>query len=178
MSQIDEFSSLTSVSEALKGAIDPAVAAKALGPGRLAQRAWFSVNGDVERAHTCGTYLAKPRRAGEPPVFVVYTDTRTRAVDFSANKEVYLARMAAAGFAFSDMRFLQTKNPPKKKTAEGHVSASSAPAPVPLPPLSPSEEQEVAQAVSSLPAGLREKVQKAMSASLRREKADSSRNGA
>ncbi len=166
MQHVDEFAGSEGIGDALRGLLDSPEARRAMGPGRMAQQAWYRMNGDIERAHTCGTYVAKGRRPGEAPKFVVYTDTRTRAVDFRANREVYLARMAAAGFEFSDIEFKQTKRPPQERSS-ARAKAKAAPAP---PELTPEEESRVREAVANQPKNLREKAYKAMCASLRRQK--------
>ena len=35
-------------------------------------RAWHAVNGDIERAHTTGTFVRDPRRGESGPVLVVH----------------------------------------------------------------------------------------------------------
>ncbi len=174
LTHVDEFSGSQGVSEALRGLLDSPEARRAMGPGRMAQQAWYRVNGDIERAHTCGTYVAKGRRPGDAPKFVVYTDTRTRAIDFRANREVYLARMAAAGFEFSDIEFKQTKRPPQEKRPEGRGAAKKA-APS-LPELTDEEERSVREAVAGQPESIREKAYKAMCASLRLQKQSDAQN--
>lgn len=176
MTKVDEFASLTSAGDAVRSLLDTPEARRAMGPARQAQRAWMQVNGPVEREHTCGTFLAKPRRLGEAPLFVVYTDTRARAVDFNANREVYRARMAAAGWEFSDITFKQDRRPASERAKK--AARPQRPAAPELPRLTESEERQARDAVAELPEKLREKVYKAMCASLRRDKADSSRNGA
>lgn len=174
MMQVDEFASLTSAGDAVRQLLETPEARRAMGPARQAYRAWMQVNGPVEREHTCGTYLAKPRRPGEAPLFVVYTDTRARAVDFNANREVYRARMAAAGWEFSDITFKQDRRPSKERAKkDAHAQKPSAPE---LPALTPAEEADARDAVAALPDGLREKAYKAMCASLRRSKTESSKN--
>lgn len=42
-------------------------------------RAWHAVNGDIERAHTTGTFVRDPRRGESGPVLVVYVDSLSRA---------------------------------------------------------------------------------------------------
>lgn len=171
---VDEFSNMSSIKDALKGVFDTPSARRAMGPARQAQRCWYQVIGPVEREHTCGTYLAAPRRPGEKPMFVVYTDTRARAVDFNANREVYRARMAAAGWDFGEIVFKQTKRPraEKKKTAQREAKD----APALLPELTAEEEAYVRAAVAGQPEHLREKAYKAMSASMRRRKLDGTQN--
>lgn len=173
LTRIDEFSGSQGVGEALRGLLESPEARRAMGPGRLAQQAWYRVNGDIERAHTCGTYVAKGRRPGDAPKFVVYTDTRTRAVDFRANREVYLARMAAAGFEFSDIEFKQTKRPPQEKREARSRAAKAAPR---LPELTDEEERRVREAVADQPESIREKAYKAMCASLRLQKQSDAQN--
>lgn len=87
---------------------------------------WNAVNGEVERRATCGVYVAPASRPGDDPVLVVYVDTRPRATDFMANREVYLARLANAGLRFSELRFRPTKRPPRKGPRD---QAPAAPAP-------------------------------------------------
>lgn len=171
---VDEFSNMSSIKDALKGVFDTPSARRAMGPARQAQRCWYQVIGPIEREHTCGTYLAAPRRPGEKPMFVVYTDTRARAVDFNANREVYRARMAAAGWDFGEIVFKQTKRPraEKKKAAQREAKA----APALLPELTAEEEAYVRAAVAGQPEHLREKAYKAMSASMRRRKLDGTQN--
>ena len=74
-------------------------------------RAWHAVNGDIERAHTTGTFVREPRRGEDGPVLVVYVDSRSRATDFAANSEVYVARLANAGLSFSKVEFRLSKYP-------------------------------------------------------------------
>ena len=114
-------------------------------------RVWHAVNGDIERAHTTGTFVRDPRRGESGPVLVVYVDSRSRATDFSANSEVYLARLANAGLAFSKVEFRLSKYARDK-------------APVPL---SREESAEIERACAELPSTLRESVSRAMSASYR-----------
>ena len=171
----DEFASSQGVGEALRGLLDSPQARRAMGPGRMAQQAWYRVNGDIERAHTCGTYVAKGRRPGDLPTFVVYTDTRTRAIDFRANREIYLARMAAAGFEFSNIEFKQTKRPPREKE-DGTARPGKKPAAAALPELTAAEEARVREMVAGQPENIRERAYKAMCASLRLQKHESAQN--
>ncbi len=175
MTKVDEFASLTSAGDAVRQLLETPEARRAMGPARQAQRAWMQVNGPVEREHTCGTYIAGPKRAGEAPLFVVYTDTRARAVDFNANREVYRARMAAAGWEFSDITFRQDRRPASERAHKEAGAKKRASAPEP-PALTAEEEAEAREATAKLPDTLREKVYKAMCASLRRSKTDVSKN--
>ncbi|WP_321973026.1 hypothetical protein [Paratractidigestivibacter sp.] len=175
MSRTDEFAAAQGVGDALRGLLDTPQAKRAMGPGRLAQQAWYRVNGDIERAHTRGTYLTRGRRSGDAPTFVVYTDTRTCAIDFRANREVYLARMAAAGFEFSDIEFRQDRRPAQKEAA-GRARSAKKPAAPRLPELTAEEEARIRAAVEDQPENLRERAYKAMCASVRRQKYDSAQN--
>ena len=166
-------------------------AAGMLDASRRARIVWDRVNGDVERAHTCGVYVAEARRAGQDPVLCVYVDSRARAVDFRANREVYLARLAAAGLRFSDLRVEQSRYAATGAAsceragavvgtgaaagAAGAAGASGAagthahthahlsqPAPEPL---DPEVREEVEDLVGRLPEGLRQSVERAVAAS-------------
>lgn len=143
-----------------------------MGEGRSAGMAWHSVNGDIERKHTTGVFVGKPRRPGEAPVLCVYVDSRMRAVDFRANREVYLARLWAAGYSFSDVRFLENRRPVAKKAAEKGAAPATARASRQMEPLSAEEQSQVDSACAGLPPKLRERLSKAMSASMRRQKSE------
>lgn len=142
-----------------------------LSRNQRAAHAWFSVNGDVERAHTCGVYLKKAGRNGGGPVLGVYVDSSSRVADFRVNKELYLARLANAGFAVSDIDFRLSRTPrvssARPKTDVRRESESRKPA---LPALTEHERDEVSARVQGLPDGLAEAAGRAMSLSLRREK--------
>lgn len=175
MTKVDEFAGIESVGQALQGLLDTPEATAKMSLGRRVARAWHRLCGPVEREHTCGIYIRKPRRPGEAPILGVYVDTAPRAADFRANREVYLARLSMEGFEFSDIRFEKTRRPVAKKEAP---AKKPGPAPAPeLPELTPEEERTVREAVSGQPESIREKAYKAMSASLRRQKYESSRNG-
>lgn len=138
-----------------------------------ATRAWYAVNGDIERAHTTGTFVREPRRGETGPVLVVYVDSRARATDFAANSEVYLARLANAGMSYSKVEFRLSKYPRRPAEAgPGRASAVAvapgAQAARPLPPLSREEEDEIEVLLARVPEGMREDVRKAMRASYAR----------
>ena len=128
-------------------------------------RAWFAVNGDTERAHTVGTFVEPPRRAGALPVLVVYVDSKSCEVDFMANREVYLARLAQAGLSFSEVRFKQSKRPAPDRSRR----AVEAPAPE-LPQLSAEEERGLEELLANVPEELRASVSQAVRVSMRAEK--------
>lgn len=150
------------------------------GAGRDVTRAWYAANGDIERAHTTGTFVREPRRGEGGPVLVVYVDSKARVTDFSANSEVYLARLANAGHPFHKVEFRLSRYPRRQaadgaggshgatSTAPGAAAASpvSRPAP-PAPPreLTAGEREEIEGLCSELPDSLRDVVSRAMRAS-------------
>ena len=128
-------------------------------------RAWHAVNGDIERAHTTGTFVREPRRGESGPVLVVYVDSRSRATDFSANSEVYLARLANAGHPFCKVEFRLSKYPRRPPAPGGEKNVSPAAAAAPRRALTHRERDEIESLCSNLPASLRATVSRAMSAS-------------
>lgn len=179
MPKVDEFRNLSSVGDALSGVLDSPEALAKMSLGRRASRAWFKVNGDIERTHTTGIYVRKPRRAGGLPTLGVYVDSAARAVDFRANREVYLARLAMAGLEFADIKFEKTHRPVGERRADkpatGAAGADGAPEAL-LPALTAEQEAYVRDSVAKLPEKVRASAYKAMSASLRRQMYNSSRN--
>ncbi len=167
---VDEFASISSLGNIMGGYFsNPEVDAK-MTFNRRVGLAWHRANGDVERKHTCGLFVTKPRRPKEPPVLVVYVDSRMRAVDFSANKDIYLARMADAGLTFSDIRFEQDKRGRTPGAALAPAEPKKPERPT-LPDLTPAEEEQVRKACEGLSPKLAQSAYKAMSNSLRRKKA-------
>ena len=133
--------------------------------------AWNRVNGDVERAHTSGVYVGEPRRGGRDPELTVYVDSPSFMTDFSANHEVYLARLESVGLRFSRIEFRLSKRPsmrgeglPARVVAEKRT----------LPNLTPDEENEVEKLCSALPASLRASVSQAMRVSYKTQKQEHS----
>ena len=158
----------------------PEVRAK-MGAGHAAGLAWHSVIGDMERKHTTGVFVGKPKTPGMAPTLCVYVDSRMRMVDFNANREIYLARLQAAGFDYSEVRFLQNKRPrPKAAQTSGQPMLRDGREGAALPsrtaekvdkgtvPLSTRERLEGQTA--GLPPRLRESVSKAMAACMRRQR--------
>lgn len=141
-----------------------------LSRNQRAAHAWFSANGDVERAHTCGVYLKRQTRQGMAPVLGVYVDSPSRVTDFRINKELYLARLANAGFEVSDIDFRLSRKPKSRGDWSRVAARKEAKARAALPALSPSEEREVSDMVKDLPDNLSRAAARAMSYSLRREK--------
>ncbi len=168
---IDEFASISSLGSVVGGYFSsPEVQGKISATRRVAM-IWHRVNGDVERKHTRGLFVTKPRNPRDLPVLVVYVDSRMRAVDFSANKDIYMARMAGEGLRFSDIRFEQDKRGGKKDNALS-AAAPAKKKPEPLPELSPEEDEKIRKSCESLSPKLAQSVYKAMSNSVRRQKAN------
>lgn len=132
--------------------------------------AWHAVNGDHERAHTVGTFVEPPRRAGALPVLVVYVDTKACQVDFMANREVYLARLAQAGLNFAEVRFRQSKRP---RGSEPRKVASARRGEQPareLPELTSEEERDAQALLAKVPETLKDSVSRALRVSMCAEK--------
>ena len=162
----------------------PEVRAK-MGAGHAAGLAWHSVIGDIERKHTTGVFVGKPKVPGMAPALCVYVDSRMRMVDFNANREIYLARLQTAGFDYSEVRFLQNKRPrpkvdeggsatpPAAKREKGTVPLSTR---EPLPELSEVERAQIEAQTAGLSPALRESVSKAMAACMRRQRYEGRKN--
>ena len=154
-----------------------------MGAGHTAGLAWHSVIGDIERKHTTGVFVGKPKAPGMAPALCVYVDSRMRMVDFNANREIYLARLTAAGYDYSEVRFLQNKRPrPKAEQTSGQPMLWDGREGADLPsrtaekvdkgtvPLSTREREEIEGQTAGLPPRLRESVSKAMAACMRRQR--------
>ena len=148
------------ISSLLKGMFSSPEARRSMSANQRAAYVWHNVNGDVERAHTTGVFLKEPHVKGADPILGVYVDSRMRAVDFRANREVYRARLSMGGL-------------------EEHVSGAAAAATpkTPLPELTGSEQNAVKKLAESVPESLRGSVYKAMSLSFRREKSRDTNDG-
>ena len=124
---------------------------------------WMRVNGDVERKHTCGAFI-KPVPHADPSL-TIYLDSRSRVVDFSANRELYLQRLAYGGLPLSRIEFRLAKDVSARSSADEEAEERE------LPELSDEELELVRAATANLAEPLRSSVSKAMIASMRREKA-------
>ena len=131
---------------------------------------WNRVNGDVERAHTTGVHVGEPRRGERDPELTVYVDSAAYLTDFTANREVYLARLETAGLRFSHISFRRSKSRGAAPQARGAREAGAAP----LPELTDAERAEIAELCADLPESLRDSVSRAMSASKRAQKREHS----
>ena len=124
---------------------------------------WMRVNGDIERKHTCGAFIKPVAHAD--PLLVIYLDSRSRVVDFTANREIYLQRLAYQGLPLSKIEFKLAKDIPPRASADEEAEAPE------LPKLSSEELEYVATCTQNLSEPLRTSVSKAMIVSMRREKA-------
>ena len=157
----------TSLSDLLSGMLDEAGRA-AVSENQRASYLWNRANGDIERQHTTGVFVMDSKVAGADPILGVYIDTRSRVVDFTANREVYLARISSMGGRYSDIKFLLNKRKDRIRPTNGAAIATSIVKD--LPDLSKEEEEEIRVRVSSLPASLRSSVFRAMALSYQRDK--------
>lgn len=151
----------SSVGEVLSTMAHQAEADGKISENRKALMVWMSVNGDVERNHTVGVYVAPARREKEAPVLCVFVDSKARAVDFYANREVYLARLDQAGLYFSEIRFEQNRYPKiskEKKKSDPEASFVHE-------PLTDEERDAIEEQIWQLPESLQEAVSRAVTAS-------------
>lgn len=126
---------------------------------------WMRVNGDIERRHTCGAFIREHPPAD--PVLTIYLDARTRVVDFNANRELYLQRLAYGGLPLSRIEFRLAKELPARKVPEDEEDEQ-------LPELDGEELDYVRSCTAHLAEPLKTSVSKAMIVSLRRGKTLSS----
>ncbi|OFK22257.1 hypothetical protein HMPREF2826_02305 [Olsenella sp. HMSC062G07] len=138
---------------------------RSLSANQRAAVAWRDANGDVERMHTCGVYLRKPPNAALPPVMGVYVDSHARLMDWNTNREIYLARLAAAGLELSGLEFRLARNhrPPTSPRPTSPAATASG-------SLSMQDEERIRRRCAELPPGLRERLAQAMRDSLHRDR--------
>lgn len=138
-----------------------------LSDAQRAAAAWYGCNGTVERKHTTGVYLRRGRTPGADPVLGVYVDSSSRLTDFTARREIYLARLANFGYAVSGVEFRLSKS----RFVSARERREEPAAPKPLPELTPAEEARVQDLVSEVPEPLKESVSRAVRFSFMRQKA-------
>ena len=145
-----------------------------------AAAAWYGANGDIERAHTTGVFLKKPKREGAAPILGVYVDSHARLTDFTVNREIYLARLHNAGLEVSGIEFRLTRRDRAEAqneagagasagAGEGHSALPERPRPLDLPQLDEGKRATIEVAVADLEEPLRSKVAHAMEMSMRRQ---------
>lgn len=143
---------------------------RSLSAAQRAARAWYAANGDRERAHTTGVWLRKSGRVGVDPILVVAVDAPWLAQELGTNKDLYLSRLSFSGLKISDIRFMVSRETSAAaRKAQIRKDATRAEK-SPLAPLTSSEQERIERATEGLPQGLKESMQRAMSASLRRSK--------
>jgi hypothetical protein len=161
-----------------------------------AAAAWYRANGDVERSHTTGVFLKRPLRKGDAPILGVYVDSHSRLTDFTVNREIYLARLHNVGLEVSGIEFLLTRHTTEsgagvrgnaaraagtgtasspRPGTRGFSSSGQMPNTIDLPELTDAQRDEIARSTAGLPESLREKVARAMSYSMRRQRYDADR---
>lgn len=145
-----------------------------------AAAAWYGANGDIERAHTTGVFLKKPKREGAAPILGVYVDSHARLTDFTVNREIYLARLHNAGLEVSGIEFRLTRRDRAGAQneagagagaggGEGRSALPERPRPLDLPQLDEGKRATIEVAVADLEEPLRSKVAHAMEMSMRRQ---------
>ena len=129
-----------------------------------AGRAWYAVNGDIERAHTTGVFVREPSGRQTLPTLIVYVDSRARATDFTANREIYLGRLERVGWHFEEVQFRESKRPaalPAPARERRSFSPDAA-------PLSDADAARIDELCAEVPESLRESVSRAMRESWQR----------
>lgn len=162
-----------SIGGLLKTVVDHDMAQR-MSAGQRAAVAWRRANGDRERAHTTGVFLKRPRLKNAAPILGVYVDSHALVTDFSANKDIYLARLANIGFEVSGIEFLPSRR--GHAARRGMQERSEAKVPRADVTLSAQELEEVADLVSELPDALRESASKAVVLMKLREKQQNTEN--
>ena len=123
------------ISSLLKGMFSSPEARRSMSANQRAAYVWHNVNGDVERAHTTGVFLKEPHVKGADPILGVYVDSRMRAVDFRANREVYRARLSMGGLEVSEIEFIVSQYghgaAPRKEHVSGAAAAATPKTPLP-----------------------------------------------
>lgn len=126
---------------------------------------WMRVNGDIERKHTCGAFIREHPPAD--PILTIYLDARTRVVDFNANRELYLQRLAYGGLPLSRIEFKLARELPVRDAPEDEEDE-------PLPELTDEEAEYIRTCAARLSEPLKTSVSKAMIVSFRLNKTLSS----
>ena len=163
--------------EALSSIVERALGADAARHMSAAQRAhaaWFAANGDRERQHTTKVFLRAARTKGMAPVICVYVDSHAYLTDLSANRDLYLARLANQGFAVSGIEFAVDREARAKrvearraaKAEERHAVVEDLTDIMLDVEFAPDEAARVRDLVDELPEGLRKSVSKAIANSI------------
>ena len=131
---------------------------------------WYKMNGERERIHTVAVFLKESKDGTLPPHMYVYVDSNVCVVDFNASRELYLARLEAMGLKLDgiDFRLSRYAEDHRKRRAQESKETKEE-----LPDLTDDERKYIEKLVEELPAKLRPSVSKAISSSIRRQKAES-----
>lgn len=149
-------------------------AARHLSAAQRAHAAWFAANGDRERQHTTKVFLRPPRAKGMAPIICVYVDSHAYLTDLTANRDLYLARLANQGFAVSGIEFAVDREARAKrvearraaKAAERHVVVEELTQTMLDVEFAPDDAARVRELVDELPEGLKQSVSKAIANSI------------
>ena len=131
------------------------------------------VNGERERTHTVGVYLSEPKGKQNLHHLIVYVDSNACVVDFNASRELYLARLEGVGLKLGGVDFKLSRYAAEHRERQRE---QANPKREDLPELTEEERQYVEELVRGVPENLRPSVSKAVSSSLRREKAAGTQN--
>ena len=162
--------SFASMGDVLKGYLSDELG-QSLTDNQRAALIWHEANGTIEHAHTVGVYL-KQGSAGRAPYLIVYLDNPYKAIDFGANKELYLERLRNQGLVLSDIRFKESKYKREEAPAAPEQAGEDVPpvAEADLPELSPEEERRARELTDGLEGELARAAYEAVSASFKRGK--------
>lgn len=122
--------------------------------------AWFAANGDRERAHTTRVTTRRAKANGSAPIVVVWVDSHALATDLSANKDLYLARLANQGFAVAGIEFRVDRQ--RAQAPAPVVEEVEAPEEVVL---SPEDKARIDELVAQVSDALKPSVRRALEAS-------------
>ena len=134
---------------------------------------WLMANGEREREHTVGVFLSEPKGKQKLPRLIVYVDSTTCVIDFNASRELYLARLEGAGLKLAAVEFKLSRYAAEHRERRQNKMGVQKET---LPELSEEELAYIQELVQGVPESLRMSVSKAISSSMRREKAESTQN--
>lgn len=130
---------------------------------------WMKINGERERLRTVAVYLDE-KDTHTLPRLVVYVDSNACVVDFNASRELYLARLEGAGLKLASVDFRlsrHAKEHRERMEKQGKTQVEE------LPDLTDEERKHIEKLVKDLPPKLQASVSKAISSSMRRQRAES-----
>ena len=134
---------------------------------------WLMANGERERIHTVGVYLSEPKGRQKLPRLTVYVDSNICVVDFNASRELYLARLEGVGLKLAGVDFKLSRYAAQHRERQQIIENAQTEE---LPELTDEERAYIDELVQGVPESLRSSVSKAISSSMRREKAEATQN--